>query len=60
MLSIGGLILGLVLLIGGGALLAFHFELEGAGLWWGLAAGLAVAGCLLTLRFHLFTLPQRA
>ena len=49
-----------VLGIGGGALLAFYFGLEGAGLWWGLAAGLAVAGCLLTLRFHLFTLPRPA
>ena len=48
-----------VLGIGGGALLAFHFELGGAGLWWGLAAGLAVAACLLTLRFHLLTLPNR-
>ena len=49
-----------VLGIGGGALLAFYFGLEGAGLWWGLAAGLAVAGCLLTLRFHLFTRPRAA
>jgi len=48
-----------VLGIGGGALLAFHFELDGTGLWWGLAAGLAVAACLLTLRFHLLTLPSR-
>lgn len=47
-----------VLGIGGGALLAFYFELGGAGLWWGLAAGLAVAACLLTLRFHRFTLPR--
>jgi MATE family multidrug resistance protein len=49
-----------VLGIGGGALLAFHFELGGAGLWWGLAAGLTVAACLLTLRFHLFTRPRQA
>jgi MATE family multidrug resistance protein len=49
-----------VLGIGGGALLAFYFGLGGAGLWWGLAAGLAVAACLLTLRFHLFTLPRQA
>jgi len=49
-----------VLGIGGGALLAFYFELGGVGLWWGLAAGLAVAACLLTLRFHLLTLPDRA
>ena len=46
-----------VLGIGGGALLAFYFGLEGAGLWWGLAAGLAVAGC--PLRFHLFTRPRQ-
>ena len=49
-----------VLGIGGGALLAFHFELGGVGLWWGLAAGLAVAACLLTLRFHLLTRLHRA
>jgi MATE family multidrug resistance protein len=39
--------------IGGGSVLAFHYEMGGAGLWWGLAAGLAVAATLLTLRFHL-------
>jgi MATE family multidrug resistance protein len=49
-----------VLGIGGGALLAFHFELGGIGLWFGLAAGLAVAACLLTLRFHLLTRLDRA
>ena len=46
-----------ILGIGGGAILAFYYELGGAGLWWGLAAGLAVASCLLTLRFHRFTRP---
>ena len=44
----------------GGALLAFHFEMGGAGLWWGLAAGLAIAALLLTWRFHLFTRPAVA
>lgn len=47
-----------VLGIGGGAVLAFHYQWGGLGLWWGLAAGLAVAASLLTLRFHLFTRPQ--
>ncbi|MDH3388466.1 MAG: MATE family efflux transporter, partial [Gammaproteobacteria bacterium] len=46
-----------VLGIGGGSILAFHLEMGGAGLWWGLAAGLAVAACLLSWRFHRFTLP---
>jgi MATE family multidrug resistance protein len=44
-----------VLGIGGGSVLAFYYDMGGAGLWWGLAAGLAVAACLLSLRFHLFT-----
>ena len=44
-----------VLGLGGGAVLAFYYDMGGAGLWWGLAAGLAVAGCLLTWRFHRFT-----
>lgn len=47
-----------ILGIGGGSVLAFHYQLGGAGLWWGLAAGLAVAACLLSLRFHLFTRAQ--
>ncbi len=47
-----------ILGIGGGSLLAFRFGLGGAGLWWGLAMGLAVAACLLTWRFHRFTLPR--
>ncbi len=46
-----------VLGIGGGSILAFYYEMDGAGLWWGLAAGLAVAACLLSLRFHYFTRP---
>ena len=49
-----------VLGIGGGSVLAFYFDLGGAGLWWGLAAGLAVAACLLSLRFHFFTRPRDA
>ena len=49
-----------ILGIGGGSILAFHYQLGGAGLWWGLAAGLAVAACLLSLRFHLFTRVQSA
>jgi MATE family multidrug resistance protein len=49
-----------VLGIGGGSILAFYYDMGGAGLWWGLAAGLAVAACLLTLRFHLFTRPGPA
>ncbi|MDH3859351.1 MAG: MATE family efflux transporter, partial [Gammaproteobacteria bacterium] len=44
-----------ILGIGGGSLLAFYYGMDGAGLWWGLAAGLAVSACLLTLRFHRFT-----
>ena len=48
-----------VLGIGGGAMLAFYYDMGGAGLWWGLAAGLAVAATLLTLRFHLFTRKHR-
>ncbi len=49
-----------ILGIGGGSMLAFYYELDGVGLWWGLAAGLAVAACLLTLRFHRFTRPTTA
>jgi MATE family multidrug resistance protein len=47
-----------VLGIGGGSILAFYYDMGGAGLWWGLAAGLAVAACLLSLRFHRFTRPD--
>jgi MATE family multidrug resistance protein len=47
-----------VLGIGGGSILAFYYDMGGAGLWWGLAAGLAVAACLLSLRFHRFTRPE--
>ena len=49
-----------VLGIGGGSVLAFYYDMGGAGLWWGLAAGLAVAACLLSLRFYLFTRPRKA
>jgi MATE family multidrug resistance protein len=49
-----------ILGIGGGSILAFYYEMDGAGLWWGLAAGLAVAACLLTLRFHRFTRATKA
>jgi len=49
-----------VLGIGGGSVLAFYFDMGGAGLWWGLASGLAVAACLLSLRFHFFTRPRDA
>jgi len=45
-----------VLGVGGGSVLAFHYNWGGAGLWWGLAIGLAVASCLLSLRFHRLTL----
>ncbi len=44
-----------VLGIGGGSLLAFHFELQGAGLWWGLAIGLMTTSALLCLRFNSLT-----
>ncbi len=47
-----------ILGIGGGSMLAFHYHMGGVGLWWGLAAGLAVAACLLSLRFHRFTRPS--
>jgi MATE family multidrug resistance protein len=49
-----------ILGIGGGSILAFYYQMGGAGLWWGLAAGLAVAACLLTLRFHRFTRAAKA
>ena len=41
--------------IGGGSLLAFYFELEGAGLWWGLALGLMSTSTLLCIRFNKLT-----
>lgn len=44
-----------VLGIGGGSLLAFHFDLQGAGLWWGLAIGLMTTSTLLCLRFNKLT-----
>ena len=49
-----------VLGIGGGSILAFYYDMGGLGLWWGLASGLAVAACLLSLRFYLFTRPRKA
>ncbi len=45
-----------VLGIGGGAILAFHYELAGAGLWWGLALGLMTTSLLLSWRFCSITL----
>jgi MATE family multidrug resistance protein len=44
-----------ILGIGGGSLLAFHYQLGGAGLWWGLAIGLTVTASLLCWRFNRFT-----
>lgn len=44
-----------VLGIGGGSLLAFGFDLKGAGLWWGLAIGLLTTSTLLCLRFNKLT-----
>ena len=44
-----------VLGIGGGALLAFQFGLEGTGLWWGFALGLMTTSLLLAYRFHRVT-----
>lgn len=45
--------------IGGGSLLAFHYDLGGAGLWWGLALGLSVTGSLLCWRFNRFSALPR-
>lgn len=44
-----------VLGIGGGSLLAFYFELQGTGLWSGLAVGLMTTSTLLCLRFNWLT-----
>ena len=41
--------------IGGGSLLAFHYQMGGAGLWWGLALGLSVTASLLCWRFNRLT-----
>jgi MATE family multidrug resistance protein len=41
----------------GGWLLAFPLGFGPAGLWWGLALGLAVVAILLTLRLHLVAQP---
>jgi len=45
-----------VLGIGGGAILAFYYQLAGAGLWWGMALGLMTTSFLLSWRFCLITL----
>ncbi|MCZ6470567.1 MAG: MATE family efflux transporter [Gammaproteobacteria bacterium] len=44
-----------ILGIGGGSLLAFRYDMGGAGLWWGLAMGLTVTASLLCWRFNRFT-----
>ena len=44
-----------ILGIGGGSLLAFKLNYDGAGLWWGLAIGLFVTSNLLIWRFMLIT-----
>ncbi len=44
-----------VLGIGGGSMLAFHFDLQGAGLWWGLTMGLMTTSTLLCMRFNNLT-----
>jgi len=50
-----------ILGIGGGSLLAFHYQLGGEGLWWGLALGLSVTASLLCWRFNrLSARSQRA
>jgi len=41
--------------IGGGIVLAFVADLQGAGLLWGLAMGLFTTGTLLAIRFHRLT-----
>ncbi|HJU15747.1 MAG TPA: MATE family efflux transporter [Stellaceae bacterium] len=43
----------------GGWLLAFPLGYGAAGLWWGLALGLAVVAALLTLRLYRLALPLR-
>lgn len=44
-----------VLGIGGGSLLAFYYDMQGAGLWWGLALGLMTTSTLLCIRFNKLT-----
>lgn len=44
--------------IGGGTVLAFVFDWQARGLWWGLAAGLIATGSLLAWRFIRLTRPQ--
>lgn len=41
-----------ILGIGFGSWLAFWMNLDGAGLWWGLATGLMTTGLLLAFRFR--------
>jgi multidrug resistance protein, MATE family len=38
-----------------GYLLAFHWGVKGAGLWWGLAIGIGISGMLLLLRLKQLT-----
>ncbi len=40
-----------VLGIGGGISIAYGFDVQGPGVWWGLAIGLAASGTMLLLRF---------
>jgi MATE family multidrug resistance protein len=40
-----------VLGIGGGIVLAYVLDVQGPGVWWGLAIGLAASGTMLLLRF---------
>ena len=47
--------------IGGGIVLAYSMGLDGPGIWWGLAIGLAASGIMLLLRFdHLSRRRNRA
>ncbi|MBV8120977.1 MAG: hypothetical protein JO081_13700 [Alphaproteobacteria bacterium] len=43
----------------GGWLLAFPLGYGAAGLWWGLALGLAAVAVMLTMRLHLLAMPPR-
>lgn len=38
--------------LGSGYIFAFHFQLNGIGIWWGLALGLTVVAIALTIRFY--------
>ena len=44
-----------VLGIGGGAWLAFGLEMDGHGIWWGMALGLLATASLLAWRFHVMS-----